>query len=144
VAPEETQNSPEAGKVESGATEAAAKAPAATPAATPSKRTGRTRPTPTPAATPAKRNLPPPPPENADAEVQEKYRYEAARAKALEDPRVQELKNKADEAANDDESRKAQRAYNKALFNKMRSVDSSIKERADRIEASILKRLDAQ
>ena len=56
---------------------------------------------------------------------------------------MQKLKEKADGAVSDDEARKAQRAYNKALFNKMRSIDSSIKDRADRIEAAIMKRLDS-
>lgn len=83
-----------------------------------------------------------PPAADADAEAQEKYRYELAKNKALEDGEVQKLKEKADGAADDTEARKAQRAYNKALFSKMRSVDPSIKERADRIESAIMKRLD--
>jgi len=105
------------------------------------KKTGSTAGT-APAATPA-RKAPVAPSSDADAEAQEKFRYEVAKEKALQDPEVQKLKEKADGATEDAEARKAQRAYNKALFGKMRSVDGSIKDRADRIEAAILKRLDA-
>ncbi|MGB8166981.1 MAG: hypothetical protein WCF18_05780 [Chthoniobacteraceae bacterium] len=94
-----------------------------------------------PAATPA-RKAPVAPSSDADTDAQEKYRYEVAKNKALEDAEVQKLKEKADGAPTDEEARKAQRAYNKALFNKMRSIDSSIKDRADRIESAIMKRLD--
>ena len=95
-----------------------------------------------PAATPV-RKAPVAPAADADSDAQEKYRYELAKNKANEDAEVRKLKDKADGATNDDEARKAQRAYNKALFNKMRSLDNTIKDRADRIEAAIIKRLDA-
>jgi hypothetical protein len=107
--------------------------PAATPA--PPKKTGKTR------NTPEAKNIPPT--TSADTEVQEKYNYDVAKAKALTDPEVLKLKEKAESAVNDDEARKAQRAYTKALFKKMRSIDESIKERADRIEAGILRRLES-
>lgn len=81
------------------------------------------------------------PPADADAEVKEKFRFDQARAKAGEDPQVKVLKQKADEASTDDESRKALRAYNKALFEKIRKIDSSVSDRATRLEAAILKRL---
>ena len=51
------------------------------------------------------------------------------------------LKAKADDAATDEESRKALRAYNKALFDKIRKLDSTVSDRADRMEAAIMKRL---
>ena len=106
------------------------------PAATPSpvRKTGKTR------GTAEAKNVPPPP--SADDEVQEKYKYDMAKAKALTDPAILKLKEKADSAVDEDEGRKAQRAYTKALFDKMRSIDGSIKERADRIEAGILRRLE--
>lgn len=107
-------------------------APAATPA--PVKKPGKTR------AVVETKDIPPT--TSAETEVQEKYKYDMAKAKALTDPEVLKLKEKADSAVNEDEARKAQRAYTKALFDKMRSVDGSIKERADRIEAGILRRLD--
>ncbi len=81
------------------------------------------------------------PPADADPDVQEKFRFEQAKAKAAEDPQVKSLKAKADNAATDEESRKALRAYNKALFEKIRRVDGSVAERATRLEAAILKRL---
>jgi hypothetical protein len=107
--------------------------PAATPA--PVKKPGKTRP-----VADAK-NIPPT--TSAEAEVQEKYKYDMAKAKALTDPEVLKLKEKAESAVSEDEARKAQRAYTKALFNKMRSIDGSIKERADRIEAGIIRRLES-
>ena len=75
--------------------------------------------------------------------MQEKYKYDMAKAKALTDPEVLKLKEKAESAVDEDEGHKAQRAYTKALFNKMRSIDGSIKERADRIEAGIMRRLES-
>jgi hypothetical protein len=77
-----------------------------------------------------------------DADAIEKAKYDEVRVRALEDPRVKELKGKADEALTDDEGRKALRAYNKALFQKMRSLDGSIKDRVDRMEAAVMKRLE--
>ena len=78
---------------------------------------------------------------DADAETKEKYRFEIAKAKAMEDAQVKGLKAKADEAASDEESRTALRAYNKALFEKIRRIDSGVSERATRMEAAILRRL---
>lgn len=78
-----------------------------------------------------------------DPEIIEKAKYQEAKARAGEDSRLKELKQKADEAPNEEEGRKALRAYNKALFQKMRSLEPDIKERADRMEAAVLKQLDA-
>ena len=125
-------------------------APAAVPRATPTPKatpaakahtTTKGSVTVAPAATPTRR-APVAPSADADTDAQEKYRYELAKNKAIEDAEVKKLKEKADGATSDDEARKAQRAYNKALFNKMRSIDGTIKDRADRIEAAIMKRLD--
>jgi hypothetical protein len=116
---------------------------ASVPKATPVPKTRKAKEAASVAAAPTpSRKAPVAPGADADADAQEKYKYDVARNKALEDPEVQKLKDKADGATSDEEARKAQRAYNKALFNKMRSLDGSIKDRADRIEASILKRLD--
>jgi hypothetical protein len=116
----------------------------ATPAVTAKAPT--TTPTPkAPTATPVKKSTtvkaPVEPPAGADPEEQEKFRYEQAKAKASEDPHVKGLKAKADDATTDEESRKALRAYNKALFDKIRKIDSSVADRADRMEAAILRRL---
>ena len=60
----------------------------------------------------------------------------------MEDPQVRSLKARADDAATEEESRKALRAYNKALFEKMRKVDGSLSDRIDRMEAAMLRRLN--
>jgi hypothetical protein len=80
--------------------------------------------------------------EEGDPEELEKKRYDQAKAKATEMPEILALKEKADNASSEEESRRALRNFNKALFAKMRQLDPSIKDRADRIEAAILKRLN--
>ena len=82
-----------------------------------------------------------PPPEASTPEAQEKWKYDEARKKAGEDEEVQRLKAKADTATDEAEGRRALRTYNKALFNKMRTLDPSIKERIDAMEAGVMKRL---
>lgn len=77
-----------------------------------------------------------------DPETAEKLRFDQAKAKATEDPQVIELKAKADGAVSDEDARSAQRAYNKALFSRMRKIDGSIDARIDQMEAAVLKRLD--
>ena len=83
----------------------------------------------------------PPSTDNADAEVVEKQKYEQAKAKAVADPKLQELRGKADLAANEDESRKALRVYNKAMFKRMKEIDPSIKDHVERMEAAVMSRL---
>ena len=83
----------------------------------------------------------PPSTDNADAEVIEKQKYDAAKAKAVADPKVQELRGKADLANSEDESRKALRSYNKAMFKRMKEIDPSIKDHVDRMEAAVMSRL---
>lgn len=90
-----------------------------------------------PKATPA-----PAPAADADADEIERYRYAEAKRKALEDSAIQDLKLKADTADTEEEARKALRAYNKGLFQRMRKIDPSIKDRIDATEAVILKRLE--
>ena len=111
------------------------------PATTPAPKKGRKgKPVSTPS--PKTENAPVEPPADADAETKEEFRFELAKSKALEDPEIASLKAKADNATTDDESRKDLVAYNKALFAKIRRIDSSVSERADRVEAAILKRLN--
>ncbi|MDB6173585.1 MAG: hypothetical protein JWL59_2896 [Chthoniobacteraceae bacterium] len=81
------------------------------------------------------------PPATTDPEVLEKWKLSEAKTKALEDPELRAIKSKADAALSDEESRKTLRIYNKALFSKIREIDPSIKERADRMEIAILKQL---
>ncbi len=83
----------------------------------------------------------PPTTDNPDAEIVEKQKYDQAKAKAVADPKIQELRGKADLAANEEESRKALRAYNKAMFKRMKEVEPSIKDHIDDMEAEVLKRI---
>ena len=84
------------------------------------------------------------PPEGNDPEAAEKLKYDQAKATAMEDPEVQELKQKADAAGTEEEVRTALRAYNKALFRKMRRIDPELKDRIDGMEAGVMKRLGEQ
>jgi len=81
-------------------------------------------------------------PADADAEAKEQARFDEVKAKATTDPGVAELKTKADASAFDEEGKNAQRAYNKALFEQMRKLDSSLEGRINSMEALILKKLD--
>jgi hypothetical protein len=83
----------------------------------------------------------PEPPPGSDPETVEQWKYNEAKRKAMEDSRVQDLKEKADNVADEAEAQKAMRAYNRALFEKMRKLDPSIKERIDGTEAALLRRL---
>jgi hypothetical protein len=80
--------------------------------------------------------------ESGDQDAIEKAKYDEVRSRALADEKVKALKEKADSATGEEEGRQALRAYNKALFQKMRSLDSSIKDRVDRMETAVLKRLE--
>jgi len=86
-------------------------------------------------------NAPAEPTADADAETKEKYHFDVAKSKALQDPEIAALKTKADEATTEEESKKALRSYNKALFEKIRRIDSSVSEYSEHLEAAILKRL---
>ena len=82
------------------------------------------------------------PPEGADAETKEQYRFDMAKSKAIGDPQIKALKDKADLAeAADEESRAALRAHNKALFEKIKKIDPGVSERADALLKAMLKRL---
>ena len=83
----------------------------------------------------------PPSSDNADAEVVEKQKYDQAKSKAVADPKLQELRGKADLAPSEEESRKALRVYNKAMFKRMKEIDPSISDHVDRMEAAVMKRL---
>lgn len=76
-----------------------------------------------------------------DVDAIEKARYDYARTRAADDEHVRDLKAKADGATSEDEGRKSLRAYNRALFDKMRKLEPTVSERIDRMEAAVLKRL---
>ncbi len=124
---------PQPEKIKTGASTAPAKPDMPVVAApTSAKTTAKATPKPKPVAEP---------PADTDPDVQEKFRFDQAKVKAMEDPQVKALKAKADNAATEEESSKALRAYNKALFEKIRKIDKTVAERATRLEAAILKRL---
>ncbi len=72
----------------------------------------------------------------------EKAKFDEVKSRAAADPHIQELRQKANEAGDDVEGRKALRSYNKALFQKMRSLgDESVQDRIERMESAVLKNL---
>jgi len=76
-----------------------------------------------------------------EVEAEQTSHFQAAKAKALEDKHVQELQAASDSATGDD-ARAASRRYYKALFEKMRQIDPSVKDRIDRTEAAALRRVE--
>jgi hypothetical protein len=97
-----------------------------------------------------------PPPDKAETEAppadvpnpqevvaEETTHFQAAKAKALQDPNVQDLQSKSDAATGDDE-KAATRRYYKALYEKMREIDPTIKDRIDRTEAASMRRLESE
>ena len=78
-----------------------------------------------------------------EVEAEETSHVQAAKAKALQDKHVQELQAAADSATGD-QVKTTSRRYYKALFEKMREIDPSVKDRIDRTEAATLRRLEQQ
>jgi hypothetical protein len=74
-------------------------------------------------------------------EEADEQRFQTAMEKAKAEPRLQELKAKADNALSDEEARKTAVAYNRALFRRIREIDSSVTDRANAIEEAILRRV---
>lgn len=70
--------------------------------------------------------------------MKESARYREVEARALKDKAVLDWKAKIHSATTDEEQRKAAEQYYKTLFNKMRTLDPSLKARIDRIEATTL------
>jgi hypothetical protein len=79
----------------------------------------------------------------AEEEADQTKHFQAAKTKALEDKHVQELQAKADNATGDD-VKPASRRYYKALYEKMREIDPSVKDRIDRTEAASLRRVGTE
>ena len=76
-----------------------------------------------------------------DQEAKDKARFNELRTQALEDPAIKALRDKADSLVGP-AGKDAQRAYYKALFDKVRATDPSISDYVDRIEKFSMKRLD--
>jgi len=73
---------------------------------------------------------------------EEERRFEKAKRMAKADPAVQTLKAKADAAMSEKEARETSVAYNRALFEKIKELDSTVSERADLMEQAIMRRID--
>ena len=71
-------------------------------------------------------------------------KFRAAKLVAMEDPAIKDLKTKADSEVDEAEAQKALSAYNRALFRKIREVDPSVSDYADRVEQSMTKRIGAE
>ena len=79
----------------------------------------------------------------AEEEADERSRFQAAKTKALTDPHIQDLQSAADSATGDDAIAAGKRYY-RALYDKMRDIDPSIKDRIDRTEAATLRRVEQE
>ncbi len=79
----------------------------------------------------------------AEEEAEETSHFVAAKAKALADERVQDLQSKADSATGD-EAKAATRRYYRALYEKMREIDPTLKDRIDRTEEATLRRVEQE
>lgn len=71
-------------------------------------------------------------------------KFKAAKAKALEDAQIKDLKSKADGEVNEAEAHKALMNYNRALFQKIREVDPSVSDYSSKVEQSMTKRIGSE
>ena len=68
-------------------------------------------------------------------------KFRAAKAHAMEDAHIKDLKSKADGEVNEAEAHKALLNYNRALFQKIREVDPSVSDYSGKVEQSMTKRI---
>jgi len=71
-------------------------------------------------------------------------KFKAVKGQAMEDPALLELKNKADSEVDEAGANKALMDYNRALFRKVREIEPSLTDYADRVEQSMTKRIGAE
>ena len=91
------------------------------------------------------RKTQPPKPAKLDTEnMDESTKYQTAKAVALEDAGIKDLKAKADGAITDSEAHSASVAYNRALFRKIREIEPSLDGYVDRLESAMMKRLNSE
>jgi len=76
--------------------------------------------------------------------VDDATRFKVAKAKALEDAHIKELKSKADGEVDEAAAHKALLNYNRALFQKIRDVDPSLSDYAGKVEQAMTKRIGAE
>jgi type IV secretory pathway VirB10-like protein len=109
-----------------------------------------TRPTPStkespkeaPKEAPKTKKTPKPAPDSSSSDKPaqtEDEKFTAARKAAYEDPRVAELRGKADAAKNEEAANRAMRSYLRALYGKMRTLEPSLEERINMTEAAALR-----
>ena len=79
-------------------------------------------------------------PVSAKSDADEEAHYEAVKEEAKADPRIRELKERADSAVDDEAARAATVAYYRALFQRIRDTDKALTERANLAEEAILRR----
>lgn len=78
-----------------------------------------------------------------EEEANESKHFQDAKARALADPHIQDLQSAMDGATGDD-AKAASRRYYKALYEKMREIDPSVKDRIDRTEAATMRRVEQE
>jgi hypothetical protein len=84
-------------------------------------------------------------PANAEtAALDDATKFKNAKAKALEDVHIRELKSKADGEVDEAAAHKALVNYNRALFEKIREVDPSVSSYAGKVEQAMTKRIGAE
>jgi hypothetical protein len=76
-----------------------------------------------------------------DQERKLKVRYKEVRIQAEKDPKITALREKAETSPTFEGERAAYRAYYRALFKKMRKVDSNLSKKCDLMEKAYLDRL---
>ena len=124
-------SAPSSGSQKSGnrSTEGAKKSPSPSPAPSTSN---------TPGAESTKRKAPAAKPAAVKAGSEDE-RFANARKAAAEDPKILELREKADVAKTEEAGSKAMRAYLRALYSKMRALEPGLEERIGLTEAAALK-----
>ena len=102
----------------------------------PARKKSPPTPTPVPVAKPAT----PRPHPKPETEATRAAKLRNAEAHALEDPAVRELKKKIYGAKTDEEQAAAYREYRSGLYQKMRELEPSLKDRIDAAESAISSR----
>lgn len=127
-------SAPSSGSQKSGnrSTEGAKKSPSPSPAPSTSNTSN------TSGAESTKRKAPAAKPAAVKAGSEDE-RFANARKAAAEDPKILELREKADVAKTEEAGSKAMRAYLRALYGKMRALEPGLEERIGLTEAAALK-----
>jgi hypothetical protein len=76
--------------------------------------------------------------------VDDATKFKDAKAKALQDAKVTDLKSKADGEVDEAAAAKALASYNRALFQKIREIDPSVSDYATKVEQALTKRVSGE